>query len=107
MPKFNPLSYSESLALQAEELHAQGWALIDALSKLLTEAVHIGRLPEADAKNIISRIKLLVPRRIQRVGKVNAFSVTAYLHHLRAAIERDLQLFRVGSTACDAADLKH
>src|SRR6266478_3988966 len=53
------------------------------------------------------RINLLVPSRIQRVGKVNAFSVTAYLHHLRAAIKRDVHPFRMGRATYDSADLKH
>src|SRR5215469_6528113 len=44
------------------------------------------------------RIYLLVPRRIQRVGKVNAFSVTTYLHHLRTTIERGTRFFRKGRT---------
>src|SRR6516225_2553172 len=53
------------------------------------------------------RIYLFVPRRIQRIGKVNAFSVTAYLHHLRTPIERGVWLFRMGRTTCDSADLRH
>src|SRR6516164_4503960 len=53
------------------------------------------------------RIYLLVPGGIQRVGKVNAFSVTAYLHHLRAAIERGVRLLRMGRATYDSADLKH
>src|SRR5215469_2248072 len=53
------------------------------------------------------RIYLLVPRRIQRVGKVNAFSVTTYLHHLRTTIERGTRFFRKGRTTYNSADLKH
>src|SRR6516225_10181073 len=53
------------------------------------------------------RIYLLVPGRIQRVGKINAFSVAAYLHHLRTAIQRYVQLFRMGRATYDSADMKH
>src|SRR6516164_9858293 len=53
------------------------------------------------------RIYLLVPGGIQRVGKINAFSVAAYLHHLRTAIKRDFQLLRMGRTTYDSADPKH
>src|SRR5262249_27760681 len=35
------------------------------------------------------------------------FSVTAYLHHLRAAIERGVRLLRMGRATYDSADLKH
>src|SRR5262245_13914008 len=49
------------------------------------------------------RIKLLVPRRIQRVGVVNALPVPADLHHLRPAVQCLLRFFRMCCAPDDSA----
>src|ERR1700752_1148902 len=44
-------------------------------------------------------IKLLVPRGVERVGKVAALAVATDLDHLRTAVESHARLVRVGGAA--------
>ena len=56
--------------------------------------------PAADAV----RIELVVPRRVEPVGEVDALAVAADLDHLRAAVQRLSGLARVRRAADDAAE---
>src|SRR3979409_869099 len=48
-------------------------------------------------------IKLVVPRRVERVGPVHSFAVAADLYHLRAArIRPTVRVRRAGNDAADA-----
>src|SRR5436190_1680499 len=50
-------------------------------------------------------IELFVPRRVQRVGEVDALAVAADLDHLRTAIQSLLGLLRVCRPAHDATEV--
>src|SRR5271155_1056989 len=50
-------------------------------------------------------IELRVPRRIQRVREIDAPSIAAELHHLRAAVQATTGIFRMRGTAHDATQL--
>src|SRR6059058_5057504 len=50
-------------------------------------------------------IKLLVPWRVERIGKVAALAVAADLDHLRAAVESHAKLLRVGGAANDPTEV--
>jgi len=58
--------------------------------------------PTADAIGI----KLLIPCSIKRVGKIDALTVAAHFHHLRAARERLIRLLRMGRAIGNAADAR-
>ena len=49
-------------------------------------------------------IELLIPRCIERVGEIDSFAVAAYFHHLRAASQRLVGLFRMWRAIDNAAD---
>src|SRR3990170_5600773 len=49
-------------------------------------------------------VELLVPRRVEPVGEVEALAVAADFHHLRAAVQRLRRLARMCRTAEDAAE---
>jgi hypothetical protein len=49
-------------------------------------------------------IKLLVPCRIKRVGKIDSLAVAAHFHHLRTARERLIRLLRMRRAIGDATD---
>jgi hypothetical protein len=51
------------------------------------------------------RIKLLIPRRVQRVRKVHSLSVPADLHHLGPAVQRFLGLAGVRRAPHDSTNL--
>src|ERR1700756_1808884 len=51
-------------------------------------------------------IKLLVPRRVERVGKVAALAVAADLDHLRTTVESHARLLRVGGAANDPTEVE-
>ena len=50
-------------------------------------------------------IDLLVPRRVERIGEIDALAIAADFNHLRTAVERLLGLARVSRTAHDAAEM--
>src|SRR4029453_14659735 len=50
------------------------------------------------------RIELLVPRRVETVGEVNALAVAADLDHLRSAVQRFVRVTRVRCAAHDASE---
>src|SRR5271154_3681915 len=51
------------------------------------------------------RIELRVPRRIQRVREIDATSIAAELHHLRAAVQTTTGIFRMRGATHDAAQM--
>src|SRR5207245_11415274 len=51
------------------------------------------------------RIELLIPRRVERVRKVDALAIAADLDHLRTTVERLLGLLRVSRSAHDATEV--
>src|SRR6516162_7873990 len=51
------------------------------------------------------RIKLGVPRRVQRVGEVDALAVAAELDHLGGAVQWSLGLHGMRSLTLDAAEM--
>src|SRR5436190_16547150 len=51
------------------------------------------------------RIKLSVPRRVKRVGEIDALAVAAELDHLRSAVQRQVRLFWVSGLANDSAQV--
>src|SRR4029077_5674639 len=50
-------------------------------------------------------IELLVPRRVERVGEVDALAVAADLDHLRTSVESLFGLLRVSRSAHDATEV--
>src|SRR5208337_765983 len=50
-------------------------------------------------------IELRVPRRIKRVREIDAASVAAHLHHLRAAVQRCAGVLRMSRTTHDTAQM--
>src|SRR5271170_3712702 len=51
------------------------------------------------------RIKLRVPRRIQRVREIDSAPIAAEFHHLRAAVQRRFGIFGMSGFANDAAQM--
>src|SRR5439155_23613550 len=56
--------------------------------------------PTADA----IRIKLLVPGRVKRVGRIASFAVAAHFHHLRTTGERLIGLLRMRRAIHNSTD---
>src|SRR5208282_1762663 len=51
------------------------------------------------------RIKLSVPRRIERIGEIDALAIAAELDHLRGAVQRSLRLLGMRGLADDSAQV--
>src|SRR5205085_5418349 len=51
------------------------------------------------------RIKLRVPRSIERIGEVDALAIAADLDHLRSAVQRSLRTLGVRGLADDSAQV--
>src|SRR5256885_2209223 len=90
-------------ALEVDLMRTQAAELEEEIAIELEPAVglHVElRHPAADA----FRIKLRVPRRVERVGDVHAPAVAAHLHHLRPPVQRLVGQRRVRGAPDDAPD---
>src|SRR5690348_8372931 len=85
------------MAAQFTEIHEELGIDFHAAFRFGIELHH----PALDA----FRIKLSVPRRVQRVGEVDAFAVSAKLDHLRSAVQLSFGLLRMRSFADDSAEV--
>lgn len=50
------------------------------------------------------RVKLIIPRPIQRIREIHSTPIAAYFHHLRSSRERHVWFGGVGFTVYDSAD---
>src|SRR6187200_1575484 len=80
----------------AVELQEESWVELHAAFRF---HVYLGH-PPADAV----WIELLVPRRVEAVGEVDAPAVAADLDHLRSAIQRLIRVPRVGRAPDDPSE---